>query len=291
MSEITVVGCGAMGSRLINAFMNAGHDVVVVDLDKRKADPFIERGARYSETLQMAPETEAIIINVPHNEIARKILSSCTKERLEGKYFINTTGAASLSDVEEMSRIAESMGLHYLEAKIESYPDSVGPETGYMVYAGSREVFEKKKDMLSALGKAVFVGEDCKWAWISDMALIGVHHGASVALYEIAALCLRHGYPLEKMCEIVEDAVPICLQVNYQQIADELQGYDGTFRDTDATDLIIEERGSHMVLDALESSGVRPILSKKLVDIFQEGIDAGYGRKSMAALVNIMLEK
>ena len=291
MSEITVVGCGAMGSRLVNAFMNAGHNVVVVDIVKEKAIPFIERGARYSETLQEAPETETIVMNAPRSEIARKIISSCTKERLEGKYFINTTTAACLFDVEETARLAESMGMRYLEAKIESYPDTVGPETGYMVYAGNREVFEKTKDMLAALGKAVFIGEDSKWAWIGDMAVIGVHHGASLALFEIAALCLRYGYPMEKLCEIVTDTLPLCLQVNYKQIEAELKNYDGTFKDTDGTDIIIEERGSHMVLDALESSGVSPLLSQKAVEIFQEGIDAGYGRKSAAALVNIMLKK
>ena len=127
--------------------------------------------------------------------------------------------------------------------------------------------------------------------WIGDMAVIGVHHGASLALFEIAALCLRYGYPMEKLCEIVTDTLPLCLQVNYKQIEAELKNYDGTFKDTDGTDIIIEERGSHMVLDALESSGVNPLLSQKAVEIFQEGIDAGYGRKSAAALVNIMLKK
>lgn len=291
MGEITVVGCGAMGSRLINAFMEAGNDVVIVDLNKEKAEKFIARGARYAETLQDAPETEAIIINVPHNDIARKIIESCTYERLQGKYYINTTGAASMFDIEEMGRVVESRGMKYLEAKIESYPDSVGPDTGYMVYAGSKDVFDKCENLLSALGRAVYVGENPAWAWISDMALIGVHHGASMALFEVVALGMKYGYPLEKMIQIVSEAVPICLEVNYKQIREELANYDGNFEDSDSTDLIIEERGSHMVLDSLETSGVEPIISKPLVDIFQRSIDEGYGRKNMVALVNMLLGK
>lgn len=291
MSEITVVGCGAMGSRLINAFMNEGHDVVVVDLNKDKAEEFIRRGARYSATLQDAPETDAIIINVPHHEIARKILSSCTKERLEGKYYISTTGVSCLNDIEEMKKITDEYGLNYLEAKIESYPEAVGRETGYMVYSGNREAYEKNAELLRALGKPVYVGEDLTWAWISDMAVIGIHGGAMFALYEIAALCLQHGYPMDKLCQIAEDGLALCLEENYRQLVEELKDYNGEFEDSKGTDIIIEERGTHMVLDALKSSGVEPIVTGDMMKVYNELIDAGYGRKNMVAVINKMLGK
>lgn len=291
MSEITVVGCGAMGSRLINAFMECGHDVVIVDSIREKAEPFIARGARFSETLQDAPETETFLINVPHNMIARSIIESCSKERLTGKYFINTTGAATMDEVRATSEVAESYELHYLDAKIEAYPETVGRETGYMVYAGDRETFEKNKDLLAALGKATYIGEDPAWAWLSDMAVIGVHGGAMFALYEIAALCLKHGYPLEKMCQVVKDTMPPLMEINYEQITNELKNYDGTFSDYDSTDIIIEERGSRYVFDALVTSGIHPIIHDHMMDIYLKMLDNGYGRKSMAAVVNYMMGK
>ena len=34
INEITVVGCGAMGSRLIRAIMNGGNRVVIVELNQ-----------------------------------------------------------------------------------------------------------------------------------------------------------------------------------------------------------------------------------------------------------------
>ncbi len=41
MKNITVVGCGVMGSSIINALMNGGIDVTIVDINKVwKAETF-----------------------------------------------------------------------------------------------------------------------------------------------------------------------------------------------------------------------------------------------------------
>ena len=291
MSEITVVGCGAMGSRLINAFMNAGHDVVIVELNKANAEPFIARGARYSASLQDAPETDTILLNVPNNNIAKAILEGCTKERLEGKQCINTTTSGTMEDVLAIEKVAKSFGLHYLDARIEAYPETVGPEKGYMVYAGDQEVFENNKEMLLALGKATYIGNNAGWAWLGDMAVIGVHGGAMFALFEMAAMAMKQGCPLDKICQVVGDTLPTLLEVNYDQIINELKDYDGTFEDYNSTDVIIEERGSHYVYNAVVSSGVKPIIHDHMLEIYNKLIEGGLGRKSMAAVANYLMDK
>ena len=43
MKEITMVGCGTMGATLINAMMNVGLEVSIVDLNKEAAKRFIEK--------------------------------------------------------------------------------------------------------------------------------------------------------------------------------------------------------------------------------------------------------
>ena len=37
MAKVTCCGCGLMGSNLVDAFMNAGHDVTIVDLNEQAA--------------------------------------------------------------------------------------------------------------------------------------------------------------------------------------------------------------------------------------------------------------
>lgn len=169
MSKVTVVGCGVMGSCLVRALMNAGHEVVIVELNKAAADPFIEKGAQYSESLQDAPETDTVILNCPSHKVAKIVMGGCTKERLAGKYLINTTTCGP-KDVEEMAEIAKNFEMSYLEAKIESYPQEVATERGYIMYSGSKEVYEKDCDVIKSFGKSTFLDEDPKAACVVDIS-------------------------------------------------------------------------------------------------------------------------
>ena len=82
MKSITIVGCGVMGSRLVEAMMNAGVKPVIVVRHIEAAEPFIARGAKYAPTLQEAEETDCILLNLPHHGIASAVIKACTKERL-----------------------------------------------------------------------------------------------------------------------------------------------------------------------------------------------------------------
>ena len=159
MKNITMVGCGTMGGTLINAMMVAGLNVTIVDLNENAAKPYVERGAKYVKTLSEATENDCILFNLPTHDIAMKVLTGCSKEQLAGKMLIDTT-TSTPAEVKEMEATAHDMGMKYLDAKLEVYPSSIGPDTGYIVYSGEKEVFDAAKNALDAIGKAVYLGED-----------------------------------------------------------------------------------------------------------------------------------
>ena len=57
MSKIIFLGCGIMGSNLIRAFMEDGHDVTIVNRTKEKAESFIDRAR---PTMQSLPTPQSI---------------------------------------------------------------------------------------------------------------------------------------------------------------------------------------------------------------------------------------
>lgn len=287
MSKITVVGCGVMGSCLIRALMKAGNEVVIVDLNKTAAEPFVAKGAKYSANLQDAPETEVVLLNTPSHAVARKVVTGCTKERLCGKMLINTTTCGP-KDVEDMAEIAKEYCMKYLEAKIECYPQTVGTESGYLVYSGSKEVFDATEHMLKALGRAVYLGENAKAACVTDISMLGVHYGAYIALIEAAALCVKNDYSMKMLGEQIKILLPIQLEENYVTLVDELSDYTGEFPDSQGTDIVIEERGARYVKDAMNSTGVNSIFTDWLLGVFKKSIDAGDGHKNMVALIKDM---
>ncbi|MCZ6644137.1 MAG: NAD(P)-binding domain-containing protein [Gammaproteobacteria bacterium] len=50
MSDVTVIGLGAMGSAIANAFLNAGHDVTVWNRGPEKTEPLRASGAQCADS-------------------------------------------------------------------------------------------------------------------------------------------------------------------------------------------------------------------------------------------------
>jgi 3-hydroxyacyl-CoA dehydrogenase len=60
MSDVTVIGLGAMGSAIANAFLNASYDVTVWNRSPVKMDPFRHSGAECAETVAEAVDVEPV---------------------------------------------------------------------------------------------------------------------------------------------------------------------------------------------------------------------------------------
>lgn len=291
MSKIIQIGCGAMGGMLASAFLNAGNEVTVVDLAKNLAEPLIERGAGYSSSLKEAPKADIIIASLPTYGIIRKILEPCLAEEHAGSVLINMSTSNCLSDITDIEGIAKERGMRYIEAKIECYPENIGPDSGYIVYSGDKELFDEVYPAVTALGQAKYLGSNITSAAVCDTASIGAHGAASAALVEGCAFCLKAGLPVEAWIDVISYALPLSLKINYQNLAEGLKNYTGEFPDRPGTDMSIELRGEGFVKSMMNSVGVNSLITDAVYDIFQKSVDEGYAKKDLIALVNLMMNQ
>ena len=72
MAKITCVGCGMMGSNIVEAFMNGGHEVFIVDVVDKNALKYIEKGAKYSKDINDALDCDFIVLSLPNDKIVLK---------------------------------------------------------------------------------------------------------------------------------------------------------------------------------------------------------------------------
>ena len=290
MKSITVVGCGVMGSRLINAMMNAGVKPVIVDLNKAAAEPFIARGAKYAPTLAEAEDTDGILLNLPHHGIARKVILDCPKEKLAGKMLINTTTSTS-DEVLDMDKIAKERGMKHLDAKIMCYPGDIGTGTGGLVYSGPREVFDAFDDpVFKSFGHHGYLGEEIILAVVTDIGVCNVHFGAIGSLLEATSYCLRKGCDLDTFINQIRIFLPMMFEGNLRAFAEELKDYDGNFVDVTECKLGIETTAIDTFRRAINGAGVETPLGDALYDLFKAGVDAGYGKKNVVAVVNEIMK-
>lgn len=291
--KITVVGCGLMGSALINAFMNAGHELSIVDINKDAADKFVERGASYYQILDDALDSDFILLNLPNHEIVKSTIEGIAPEKLKGTDFVNTT-TSSPNEVEEIDGIIKSCGGRHLDAKIECYPQEVGPEAGFLVYSGDKKMYSDIQDALSALAKdSLFLSESVAMASVTDLSVaIDLHCAIFYSLLEGTALTLKHDCPVDKYFEMVEMIMPAILAVAKRQITDTFEkGIPFVYEDSKEASIDIEYHALCNAVEALEECGATPIISKPMQVVMKEFIENGNGKKDFAALMTLITDQ
>ena len=75
MTDVTMIGLGAMGSALANAFLGAGHDTTVWNRTPSKMDALLALGATGASSISEAVEASPIIVFCVDNyEITRNLI-------------------------------------------------------------------------------------------------------------------------------------------------------------------------------------------------------------------------
>lgn len=290
MKSITVVGCGVMGSRLIEALMNAGINPVIVDLNEEAVKPFVAKGAKYAPTLDVADETDCIVLNLPHHGIASSVIKSCSHDKLAGRMLIDTT-TSTIEEVKDMAAIAADYNMPYLDAKIMCYPNDIATPTGGLVYAGSKEVYDAMVDpAFAAFGRYVYLGDEITLASVTDTGVCNVHFGAIGSLLEAAAFCVRSGCDIETFIDQIRTFLPLMFEGNLRAFAKELEGYDGKFDNATECTLDIETTAVNTLRRAINDSGVKTPVGDALYSLFKSGVDAGDGNKNVVSVVNQIMK-
>ncbi len=288
MKKVTVVGCGVMGSALINALMKAGFEVTIVDLNEEAAEKFVKQGAHYASDLSEATDVDCIVLNLPTHEIARAVVAGADADKLKGKTLVNTT-TSSPSEVLDMDQLCAGLGIVYLDAKIEVYPGDIGTPAGYLVYSGSEMAFNETKPALEAFGKAVYLGEDVVGASVTDLAVLQVHFTAIAGLAEAAAFCIKNNYSVQKFVDQTREILPIMLEGNLRSFGEELADYQGTFEDASECTLNIEATAEETIIKALNEAGVKTPCGDSVLKLFKDGIQKGNAGKNVCSIVNELI--
>ncbi|SCW76340.1 3-hydroxyisobutyrate dehydrogenase [Paenibacillus tianmuensis] len=289
MAKITVVGCGIMGSAIVNAFLVEKHTVTIVDTNEAATKPFVERRATYASQLSDALDSDFILLNLPNHKIVESILHSLPSGSLSGKIIVNTT-TATPKDVRAVDKMLTDEGALYLDAAIECYPAEIGKEKGYLFYSGSAEAFAKTKDALSALAaKSEYLGENVVGATVMDLAIINTHYGMVASMLEGVALCIKNDIPVETYINQAKAIAPLAFDSPLRQISTDLLHYTGEFVDANEATLEIETNALASIVQALRDSGVKTELSETILKMMEGTIAKGYGNKNFTSIISEIL--
>ncbi len=287
MSDISMIGLGAMGTALAKAQVNAGHDVTVWNRSPQRMTPLVELGAKGAESVAAAVKASPLIMVCIDNYTATNALlrADDVVVHLSGRSVIQlSTGTPS--EARNSEAWLQARGAAYLDGVIDPYPDGIGAADAQILFSGSKAVFEASEAFLKCLGGDLrFISEKVGAAAALDLAdlssslgrYVGFAHGARLCEVEGVGLDLfaaRHpeGNRMRELAEIIH-AEAFAL---------------GSLHP--GASIRVWEECIQRLQSQARDAGMSSEFPDNISGIFKRAIAAGIGEEDLAALIKVLRE-
>ncbi len=286
MSEITVIGLGAMGSGIARALLEAGYDITVWNRTAAKAEPLVQAGAT------LAPDPAAaigaspiLLVCVDSFAVTREILSAAgVAQQLVGRTLLQASHGTP-QEAREAERWAQEQGAAFLDVNLWAYPEQMGTPDARMIVAGAEDAYRRCEALLDALaGTVVYYGEQVEAASALDQAMTAFYYGAFVSSLHGARICEAAGIRTDRLADMMVQFMPLISEtvkwVGDRVQADEYVGSLATLR----TGAI----GAETLLQQARDSGIDTSFPEFVTAFFQRGLDAGLGDQDAPAMIKVL---
>jgi 3-hydroxyisobutyrate dehydrogenase-like beta-hydroxyacid dehydrogenase len=159
MSNVSVIGLGAMGFRMAQRLLKAGHEVVVYNRTKERASAIESEGARLAASPREAAERSDILISmVTDDNASRSVWLDKETGAANGlRYGSIAIESSTLTPawVSMLANAVSSCDARFLDAPVVgSRPQADAGELIYLI-GGEAETIEKVSGTLSAMGSLI----------------------------------------------------------------------------------------------------------------------------------------
>jgi 3-hydroxyisobutyrate dehydrogenase-like beta-hydroxyacid dehydrogenase len=279
MSEVSVLGLGAMGSALARVLLQKEYDVTVWNRSPEKKQPLVEAGARAAVTAAEALQASPVIfICVADYEATKEMLSGHDIARqLAGRTLVQLSTGTS-REARESEAWVTQLGGEYLDGAIIAYPDHIGTEVAKILIAGLEGSFERCKHVLECLGGVIYVGTGIGAAAALDMALLSYYLSLYLGVIQGAHLCESEGVGIEVFASLLERGAARALAKTIHK---------NDYTQTDAP-IRVWAASVHRIQAQAHDSGSSQQLPDFLVGVLKRAMESGHGESDIAALIEVL---
>ena len=166
--KVGFIGLGNMGSGMARNLLNAGHDLIVFNRTRSRAEPFASLGAKIAATpAEAAADRDALITMLADDAAVEEVIFT-PGNAIEDLPADAVHLSASTISVALSRRLAEKhreKQQHYLAAPVFGRPEAAAAAKLFIVVAGRTDQVERCKPLFEAMGQKTFtVGEEAQSA-------------------------------------------------------------------------------------------------------------------------------
>ena len=153
MSDVTLIGLGAMGSALAHAFLRAGHTITVWNRTQSKTEPLVAIGAKAATNDSDAVEASPItVICIDNYELTKNLISENNLGEILAKRTLVQLTTGTPKEAAELQALVTNFDCEYIDGAIMVYPDGVSSEDALFLFAGNETTYQNYQPLLSCLG-------------------------------------------------------------------------------------------------------------------------------------------
>ncbi len=276
------IGLGIMGSRMAANLQATGHDLVVHNRTREKADELAGYGATWAKTpADVAQQRQTLMTMLAHPEAVRETAlgdSGFLAALSEGALWIDCS-TTHKSFAQEMAREAESYGVRFIDAPVAGSKQQAA-EAALVFFAGGEATdIEEARPLFEAMGqRVVHVGE----AGMGTALKLVINHMLATSMVAVAeGLALGEGLGLSR--GVLLDAL-----VGGPVTAPFVAGKRDKLTRGDYGDTEFPLRWMHkdlqMVATAAYESGVAMPLASVAKEVYQLAVQRGLGEGDFAGV-------
>ena len=287
MATVGFIGLGNVGGKLAGSLIRNKFDVIVRDLDKDVAQPFLDAGARWAETpLEMAAASDVIITCLPSPAASAAVMEA-EDGVLAGLSAGKIWAEMSTTDETEVKRLGEKVlatGAFPVDCPVSGGCHRAA--TGNIaIFAGcERHVFDKMLPILTVLGRRV------------------LHTGAlgSASILKVMTNYLATAN-LVTVCEALVTSKMAGMDLNTTYEAIRISSGNSFVHETESQVILNGSRDINFTMDLVikdislfqdiaDRAGVPLEISPKLIEVFKDGQDR-YGPREWSPNIIKRLEE
>lgn len=282
--SLTVLGLGAMGTALAEAWLAAGHAVTVWNRTPARAEPLLAKGATVAATAGAAVAANQLVVVclLDHASVGEALADADPA----GRDLVDlTTGTPA--EARDRAAWAERRGARFLDGGIMAVPPMIGDRDagGHVLYSGSGDLFTAHRETLAVPAGAVYVGADPGLAALQDVALLsamtGMFAGISHAFALLRTSEVRPTDFAPRLTEWLTAMAPFALTA-----ADQLDS--GDYTKGVVSNLAMQVAGSATLLRTAREQQVSPELLLPYLELLERRLADGHGDEDATGVVDLL---
>ena len=281
-TDVTVIGCGLMGSALARQFAKSGYRVSAWNRTPERAQALAPDGVTPIRSIVDAVRSSPLVVTCTLDyESTRSAVDPVGS--WDGITLVNlATGTPD--EAEEFERWAGERGAQYLEGSIFGFPKDIGSAEGMIFYSGPPGVWSEHEETLMALGGASrHVAEDVRTANVLILGFGAFYLPALGAFVEAATYAVSERVAPGLLVEITVRTLEILASALEEAATAITSGQ----HETDQATLEAYAVGGRSFLGAMREAGQHARLLAATVENLDAAEAAGLGKLGFYAQAKV----